>query len=39
MQQDDLDFRAGFSRVQNGVLAAELAAMTDDELATWQAGW
>lgn len=39
MQQDDLNFRAGFSRVQNGVLAAELAAMTDDELATWQAGW
>lgn len=39
MQQDDQDFRDGFSRVQNGVLARELAAMTDDELATWQAGW
>jgi hypothetical protein len=38
-EQDDLQFRAGFSRARNGILATELAAMTDDELASWQAGW
>lgn len=37
--QEELLFRAGFSSVRNGVLATELAAMTDDELASWQAGW
>lgn len=36
-EQEDLAFRAGFSRARNGVLATELAAMTDDELASWHA--
>lgn len=38
-EQEDLAFRAGFSRARNGILATELAAMTDDELASWQVGW
>ena len=38
-EQEDLAFRAGFSRARNGILATEMAAMTDDELASWQAGW
>lgn len=37
--QDEIDYRSAFSKTRNGVLASELAAMTDDELATWQAGW
>ncbi|HEU4852087.1 MAG TPA: hypothetical protein VFT37_08030 [Telluria sp.] len=36
---EDIEFRKGFSGIRNGVLAAGLAEMTDDELAAWQAAW
>ncbi|WP_334187441.1 hypothetical protein [Noviherbaspirillum sp.] len=39
MEDTDRAFEAGFNKVRNGILAEELADMSDDNLASWQAGW
>jgi hypothetical protein len=37
--QAETAFKRGFYKALNGKIAEELADMSDDELATWQAGW